>query len=168
MMCRDQSIVCAGFAALLLAGCAGASDAYPSLAVRDAERAAGGASPASPAPLPAAAVASDEEIGSIARRARQTHQTFLRDQSAALAVVRAASGQGYDTSARARAEVALAGLDSLHGQTAMALAELDALEAASIATLAPTDGIAIAQTQVGSFLSEQAELLDSLQRELAP
>ena len=161
---RDRSLICAGLTAALLAGCAGASDRYPSLAYREAERVADQVTPAAPPAV--APVATDEQIGSIAQRARGTHETFLREQGEALRLVRASRGLAPDSNARSRAEVGLAVLTSLHGQTALAMADLDALEVRAATTFAPTDGIGVAQGQVASFLSEQGEMLDSLRSEM--
>ena len=161
-----QTLPVATLCALLLAGCAGASDAYPSLAIRDAERVSGKFTPVEPDSPPTPPVASDQDIGSIALRARETHTQFMSEEQSARSTVRAARGQSMESSARSRAEVSLASLISLRGQTALAMAELDALQAEAAATFAPTDGIAVAQTQVASFLSEQNEVIDSLLSEL--
>lgn len=161
-----QTLAVVPLAALLLAGCAGSSDKYPSLAIRDAERVSGSFTPSEPEAPPVPPVASDQDLGSIAARARETHTRFMSEQEGAQGIVRAARGQSMESNARARAEVSLASLTSLRGQTQLAMAELDALQAEAATTFAPTDGIAVAQTQVASFLSEQNDILDSLMGEL--
>lgn len=161
-----QILPIAGFATLLLAGCAGSSDAYPSLAIRDAERVTGSFTPSEPESPPPPPVASDEDVGAIADRARETHSRFMSERPGALAAVRTARGLGVESNARALAEVRLAVLSSLRGQTQLAMAELDSLQAKAATTFAPTGSIAVAQSQVAAFLSEQDEAIDSLMTEL--
>ncbi|WP_299191869.1 hypothetical protein [uncultured Erythrobacter sp.] len=162
-----RSCILIAASSAILAACAGDSSKYPSLAIRDAERVSGEFSTVAPADAaPAAPVASDQEIGSIAARARATHQLFLGEQSGALGLVREARGGGIESNERARAETALSVLTSLRSDTQLAMAELDTLEARVASTFAPTDAIAVAQIQVASFLSEQDEILDALLAEL--
>ena len=154
-------------ASALVAGCAGDSGKYPSLAIRDAERVSGEFSPAPPAaPDPVAPVASNQEIGSIAARARETHRTFLSEQPAALQLAKAARGAGVESNDRSRAEVALSVLTTLRSETQLAMADLDVLEARAAGSFAPTDGIAAAQIQIASLLAEQDEMLSAVIAEL--
>ena len=116
-----------------LAGCATASDQYPSLAIRDVERAAGRFEPAPPAPFPVPEVASPlsgsltEQLAALGARARTAHAAFTASAPRAERAAAAAAGDAVGSPAWAAAQVALADLDSARSLTAVALAELDTL-----------------------------------------
>ncbi len=153
--------------AALLAGCVGASDKYPSLAIRDAERQTGQFIPAAPQQLPAPSPATFEQLRGFVERARTAHQQFTAEQPAALRLARAARGSGVEDDRRARALVAVAALTSLHGQTSLALTDLDQLEFLAASEFEATDDIKAAQILVGQMIQEQDAALDSFDAAMA-
>ena len=150
----------------VLGACAGSGDRYPSLAIRDAERAQGQFTPATPAPPPVAPVASAGDIASLVASARQAHGRFLELRPRTARLVSAARGGGIDNSARQIALVALAELTSIRSDTQLPMAELDLLQAEAATTFAPLDVIDAAHAEVSAIVSEEDEVLDSLARQL--
>ena len=104
------------FAALLVAGCAASSDRYPSLAVRDVERAEGTFDPV-PGPqldVPEVEVDVGPDLGagltSLVADAQAAHTAFTDAVPAAERSVRAASGSSIGSDSWAAAQVALAAI----------------------------------------------------------
>lgn len=135
----------------LLTGCAATSDRYPSLAIRDVERAQGHFTPV-PGPvqmpeIPAVPVPVDGDLATqltqIDRRAEQSHQAFLAGVPSASRLASRASGAKIGSDAWASAQIALAGLDSARSDTAIALADLDTVQIAR--TIASEDAGAVDQ-----------------------
>ncbi len=148
----------------LITGCAGSSDLYPSLAVRDAERASGQNGPVSPAPPSPITVADRTRIGDLLEQARLSHQAFEAAQPRATQLARAAGG--IESDSRARALVAIAGLSTLRGQTTIALASLDQLSAQAASQFTMTEEIDRAQSQVEAMVRAQDNALTSIEAAL--
>jgi hypothetical protein len=110
-----------------LGGCATASDKYPSLAIRDVERAAGTMQPAEPAPYVALRRRQRCSTGSTSSPPRprtRTRRSWPRHRRrAARSPPRAARDRGTDSWAARR--VAVAGLESQRSRAMIALADLD-------------------------------------------
>ena len=124
----------AAFAAALSAGCAGSSDQYPSLAIRDAERVSGTLSPVAPPPSPTTPASTITRIEDAVAAAVSSYQRFQSIEPEALALAKAARGASDDDAARAEALVAIANLTSIRGETILALADLDRLELEAAST----------------------------------
>ncbi|QUL39207.1 hypothetical protein [Erythrobacter sp. JK5] len=123
--------------AAMLAGCAGDSGRYPSLAIRDAERISGQFTPTARAVEPVAPVASARDLAAIVDRANASSRAFANARPAASRAVTGARGTSIESDARARALVALADLSSLRSDTAIALGDLDLIAAESAVAFAP-------------------------------
>jgi len=113
----------------LLAACATPDEEYPSLAIRDAERATGVfepvvAAPYVPPPTPAAVL---DRLDQLAVDAASAHRAFLAEAPAASRTIQAASGAEFGSDSWAAASVALAGLESNRSKAMIALADLDRL-----------------------------------------
>lgn len=163
-----RNIFCSVFAATLLAGCTGGGDKYPSLAVRDSERATGQFTTASPVQSPSVApVASIQDVAAIVAIARESHRKFLSAQPRAIQLAQARRGLGVESDAHSRALVAWADLTSLRGQTAIALGNLDGLAARAATTFAPKEDITAAQAEIALLVNEQDAALDSIAAEFA-
>lgn len=162
MFTKVQTLPIAALAGLLLSGCAGASDAYPSLAIRDAERISGEFTPVEPETPAPAPVASPQDIAAILAQANELNRKFVSEQSQARQIIGSANGAGLESAAYARALVALASLTSLRGQTAIALSNLDELRAEAGMTFAPDADIRVAQAEVAMLVAEQTTAIDSL------
>ena len=154
-------------AAFLVAGCLGDGAQYPSLAMRDVERADGVAMPAS-APPPVPAIVSVAELDAIVARARDYDRGFAAARPQASRLAQRAAGASRNSDLRSQALVALARLTTLHGQTTIALGELDRLEAQAAGSLAPITAIREAQTEVARIAAGQDAAIDSIGGTLGP
>jgi hypothetical protein len=148
---------------------------YPSLAQRPADVAfANGPAPAAPV---APGVADPAVLRTLARmraEAMRAHTAFVRSAEAAAHPIEAAHGQPAESEAASAATVALAALDSAHGQTRLALADLDALQArAALAAGAGTDAsaqatyaaVAQADADVAALVNAEAAQIAALRPE---
>lgn len=150
-------------AAALLTGCAGDKDRYPSLAIRDAERAVGAFAPApGNTAEPIRPVASVADLSALTERAQESHRQFRAAQGGVSRLVESARGQGIESNVRQRALVALADLTAMRSDTTMAVGDLDLLKAEAATTFAPTDDIDAARALVSALLNEQDSALDNL------
>ncbi|MFZ9396610.1 MAG: hypothetical protein ACO25F_11180, partial [Erythrobacter sp.] len=143
----------------LLTGCAGGSERFPSLALRDFERVQGSfGAPDSrptelrPAPLGAAQA---NEVTAALEQARSRHQRFLSLVDAARGNVVAAAGTGPEDRRWALAQVEIAELDSRRAGTAALLADLDRLYADASLSFAERDQVERAQTEVGTIVAAE-------------
>ncbi|QWC57585.1 hypothetical protein F7D01_11270 [Erythrobacter sp. 3-20A1M] len=116
--------------ALMLSACASSGD-FPSLAIRDAERAEGqfaAPEPAPPPPLPAPLSADmTQRLTQIVDQAQAAHSDFTKALPAAKRRVAAGLRAADGTDARGDALVALADLESIRTRTAVPLADIDIL-----------------------------------------
>ncbi|QFT77273.1 hypothetical protein [Erythrobacter sp. THAF29] len=149
-------------ACALVAACAGASDKYPSLAIRDLERAQGDFTPVEPEPEPIRPVASAGDIAALVARAREAHLEFEQTERRARTLVAQARGRSIESNARQLALVALADLATLRSQTSVPMSELDQLKAIAATTFAPVDEIDDARTVVSALLDDEDDTLNSL------
>lgn len=155
----------AALSGAMVSGCVGSGDKYPSLAMRDVERADYASSQARPAePVPP--VISDSDIASIVARARGLNADFVASRPQTARIVATVPGTGPESEARSRALVALADLTSLHGQTALVLGELDRIEAQALREFAPIEAIRAAQQNVAQWVQQQDAALTDLESQL--
>lgn len=151
-----------------LGACAAASNAYPSLAIRDAERAAGTLQPAEPAPYvpPAPPAAVLDRLDQLAADAASAHRAFLAEVPQARSAVAAARGADPGADSWSRAQVAVAGLESSRSRAMIVLADLDriyvdaAIEGTELARIAATRDL------VGGQVDEQNAAIEDMQRNL--
>ncbi|KPL68150.1 hypothetical protein SZ64_08465 [Erythrobacter sp. SG61-1L] len=156
-------------ASLALAGCAKDDGAFPSLAIRDAERVSGVFQPVEaetfiPAPQ------GPETLGRIDRLradAESAHARFLTAAGKARTSTSAARSAGIGDEQWSVAQVALGDLTGIRSETMISLAELDLLY-----VNAQTDGQELAQIEsaradVEKLVGEEDRLLDSLNAQLA-
>ncbi|MEL6529056.1 MAG: hypothetical protein AAFQ27_03790 [Pseudomonadota bacterium] len=154
--------------ALLLAACAGSSDKYPSLAVRDVERLQGQFTPTTPDPEPIRPIVSEDQLVALVMQARDAEQRFRKASIPAMVLAGTARDQSMESSARQQALVALADLSTIRSDTAIALAELDLLRAEAKTNLAPTDRIEAAMTEVVAILEGQDGTLAGIYDGMTP
>lgn len=132
---------------LALSGCAGGHAEYPSLAVRDVERAEGQFQTGEPKRIEVPQVEVDlngdlnTTLAGLVRNADSAHAEFTRIEPRANRLVSAASGSGVGSDSWASAQVALAELNSARSLAAVPLADLDILLGA--ANVAAEDATAI-------------------------
>jgi len=147
-----------------LCACVAASDEYPSLAIRDVERAAGTMQPAEPAayvpPAPPAAVLS--RLDQLAAEAASAHQAFLADAPQARRAVSAARGTSPGDDSWARAQVAVAGLESTRSRAMIALADLDRIYVDAAVEGTELTRIAATRDRVAAQVDEQNAAIQAM------
>jgi hypothetical protein len=143
-----------------LAGCAGNSDDYPSLAMRPFESGVVAEAPTPTAPIrpatPAARVAQLREAGTTA------HAAFIAQEAEATRLARAAAGQPFESDARASALVAMADLDARRAATAGTLATIDTLAAEAAGALAADPALDAVQTEIAALLAREDDTIARL------
>lgn len=157
------------FAALpALAACATSGDRYPSLAIRDIERAEGRFEPVASAPLAVPEVAVRDaspladQLAALGASAAASHRAFLASASVATRHANAAAGAAIGSDAWASAQVALADLDSARSATAIALADLDTLMVANAVQARDLAAIEAVRQQVLAQVTEEDVILARL------
>jgi len=161
-------------ASLLVAGCAGSGDRYPSLAQRDAERVYGtlGVAPSTDAETtPDEPIAPDPDhskrLAALVQQASKAHAQFIAKIEPVENALALAQGTTDDDNAWAEAQIAMADLDSHRSASAIALGDLDLLHANASVEFAQKDQIANAQQQVITLLDQEDRELARL-RQLLP
>lgn len=156
-----------------LAGCASSGDSYPSLAIRDVERAQGQFEPVASAQLDVPRVPVDASeslevrLASLLSEAQASHQVFEANAGTARNRVAVAAGAPIASDAWASAQVALADLDSLRSNTAVPLADLDRLHVAAAVQYEEREAIEQARAQVVALVAEEDAVLAALRGALA-
>ena len=157
---------------LTLAACATSSDRYPSLAIRDVERAQGQFTPAPAAPLEVPDVPSvgsgplGDRLAALGASANASHRAFLASAPAATRLANAAAGSTIGTPAWAAAQVALADLDSARSNAAIALGDLDALMVGTAVQAQDVSAIEVVRQQVLAQVAEEDEVLARLRAQI--
>ncbi|MBX7483064.1 hypothetical protein [Qipengyuania qiaonensis] len=169
----DRKHIALPLVVILLAGCAGASSGrYPSLAVRDVERAEG---TFEPVPGPQIEVpqiemdgGTDTESGlaALVEEARKAHAAFTEVVPTAERRVQAASGNSIGSDSWAAAQIALADLDSARSNAAIVLGELDTLYTATAVQGEDASAIAAARDTVIALVSEEDTVLERLRAQV--
>lgn len=159
-------------ALLALPACASSGGDYPSLAIRDAERATGSLEvpaeePVTP-PAPPPPLSSDviERLAQLRASATEAHRDFTASVPAAERAVRSAAGAGVASDAWATAQVALANLESARSQTAIPLADLDLIYADAALELDLRQPIVAAREDVAAMVAEEDAVLERLRARL--
>ena len=156
-------------AAILLAGCAGSGDKYPSLAIRDVERAgyfdAGPATPPEPRQPPSGAVL--EQVAQLRTEAAAAHWRFLAAVPGARRLANAA-GRAVESDSWAAAQVALADLESKRSQAAVPLGDLDLLFVDATLANVERTAIAAAREEVVALVAEEDAVLADLRGRVRP
>lgn len=144
------------------------SDGYPSLAIREIERAQGTFEPIETERIDVPQVAVDLTGGLDARlaalvgQAEEAHDGFLASLPAARRRVAAAAGSAIGSDAWATAQVALADLDSARSRAAIPLADLDVLLTAASVQAEDTAAIRDARGTVVTLVAQEDAILEEL------
>lgn len=160
--------------AMLASACSSPGN-YPSLALRDVERASGSAKPVSgepaapAAPLPPASADLATRLDGLVAAAREANQQFQSNRPAAERAVAAAGDTGSDS--WSTASVALARLESSRSSAMVALGDLDTLyvEARTAGALEETPSakaIAAARDEVDGWVASQNAIIAALSARL--
>lgn len=151
-------------ATAMLSACAAPDGAYPSLAIREAERVTGTMQPVPPEPYapPAIPAATLDAIERLASEAGQAHAAFQAEAPRTRAAL--ATGVAGETGSDgwARAQVALAGLDAARSRTLISLADLDRLYVDAAVTGEEISVIEAARSKVLALVDEEDRMIASL------
>lgn len=165
----DRKLSFTALLAISLAGCAStADDGYPSLAVREVERAEGTFEPVESKRLDVPQVETgltgglEARLAALVDQARSAHAQFTGSVGTAEQRVAAASGSAVGTDRWAAAQVALADLDSARSSAAIALGDLDILYGAAAVQAEDTSAIEAARNTVIALVSEEDAILERL------
>lgn len=158
--------------ALILSGCAGAHEAYPSLAKRPAESAR--ITDISPPPAPAPADgALKAQISQLTGQAQNGSATFDRAYATADRAVRSAGNAAVSSDAWVAAQVAISAAEAARNDSVSALASLDTLYVER--TNAMADGkaqggvaeIDVARADVLAQVDSQNDRIDALKARIS-
>lgn len=156
-------------APLVLAGCAGSGDRYPSLAVRDVERNPAQVTPAppvEPVTLPIRSLAPSTSVDALVKMVTAAHAAFEGDTASVKALVANARGASSASDAYGRAIVALADLTTHRSKSEIALADLDLMLAERASRFEDTAVVLAAHKLVTDMVNEQNQTLDALWEDL--
>lgn len=172
MRMRSSAPVALALLSGLIAACAGGSDRYPSLSLRDFERVEGqfavsdsGQRDLNPAQLP---VDRAEQVREAVEAAHARHSRFLTHAEQARDVVVAAVGSGQADKRWSLAMVEIADLDSRLGATTSLLADLDALYTSASLEFQEREEIAEARTETSALVAAESLILQQLVDMLIP
>ena len=158
-------------AVLALFACTADKDAYPSLAIRPAERVSATMQPVAPAPEPTQAPPSAEvlgQVGQLRAAAADANRRFRAAAKAAQAPVNAAHGAAPGSEQWSVAQVALSDAEARHNETVAALGSLDHLYVAARTEDAKSDEIEAAVNEVSAMADAESLQLDALGGALSP
>tara|TARA_R110002072_G_scaffold38314_18_gene110997 strand:- start:6888 stop:7388 length:501 start_codon:yes stop_codon:yes gene_type:complete len=161
-------------AALTLSACASSGGDYPSLAIRDVERARGRFEPIAvdPIAVPEVPVAYEgslqERLAMLVEAARSAHQRFVASLPAARRTVASAGRAAIGSTAWGASQVALADLESIRSDAAIPLADLDILHIAASVASEDRGQIDTARSAVIALVEEEDEALAELRARVAP
>jgi len=147
-----------------LGACTMAPDTYPSLAIREVERAAGTMQPAEPAadvaPAPPAAVL--DRLDRLAAEAASAQSAFHTEAPRARAAVAAARGAGPGADSWALAQVAVAGLEASRSRAMIALADIDRIYVDAAVEGTELTRIAATRDRVAAQVDEQNAAIERM------
>ena len=156
--------------AIALSACstAGGDGRYPSLAIRDVERAQGQFEPVEPAKLDVPPVDTgltgplNVRLAALVDQAQQAHAGFMSSLPRTRQLVAAAAGSSPGSDSWAAAQIALSDLDSARSHAAIALGDLDILHIAATTEAQDQAAIDAARNQVITLVAEEDGVLASL------
>ncbi|MEO6387197.1 MAG: hypothetical protein ABIT16_07185 [Croceibacterium sp.] len=148
----------------VLAACATAQGSYPSLDLRDAERAAGTLQPVEPAPYvpPATPSAVLGQLDQLAAAAASANSAFAQETPRVRSAVAAARGANAGSDSWAEAQVALAGLEASRSKAMIALADLDRLYVDAALAGAEVGRINTVRETVATQVRQQDQVVSDL------
>ena len=151
-------------ALIALSACATTGADYPSLAIRDEERAEGTFAPAASKRLevPQVEAGSTADIPALLAAARASHERFTSLVPDARRRVGAAGSRSVASDAWGAAQVALAELEAARSQTAIPLGDLDALYIGQAVQAETGEEVTAAREQVLGWLAEEDAVVAEL------
>ena len=168
MIRRTLPLVSLSAIALSACSTTGGDGRYPSLAIRDVERAKGQFEPVDSTKLEVPPVDTgltgplDVRLAALTNQAQQAHAGFMNSLPRARQLVAAAAGSTAGSDSWAAAQVALSALDSARSDAAIALGDLDILLIAATTEAEESAAIDAARNQVITLVAEEDGVLASL------
>lgn len=153
---------------LVCGACSTVTDRYPSLAIRDVERAQGEFEPVAVEPIAVPEVETGltgplgSRLAALVSQAREAHAEFSSSAPRTRQLVAGAAGSGVGSDAWAAAQVALADLDSARSLAAIPLGDLDILYVAATVQAEESAAIAAARAEVVALVAQEDVVLDEL------
>ncbi|WP_312487878.1 hypothetical protein [Sphingomonas sp.] len=155
-------LVILGLLGAALGGCSRDTAAYPSLAVRPAEK-QGFAEPVVPPAVLKPDPALDQRIARIGDRLQAIEQEFAKAHDQARASARKARGQAAGSEAWLTAQTELATLDEIRARSSAMLAEIDDLAIARAAELQPDYPALVGlRARIAQAVARQGQQIDTL------
>ena len=155
-----------------LAACASTDETYPSLAIRDVERAQGQFEPVQTAQLDVPEVkidltgGLDARLASLVAAAQNAQSSFEEVRPRATRLVSAARRSAVGSDAWASAQVALAELDTARSLAAVPLADLEAILVAQRVAADDVAAVTGARDQVLALVARQDAVLADLRAQV--
>lgn len=160
--------------ALTLSACASSGDEFPSLAIRDVERAQGQFEPIAVDPIDVPEIPTNYEgslenrLATLVESASAAHTRFTRSEAVARRVVAGAGRSAVGSDAWATSQVALSDLESIRSDTAIALAEVDILHIAASVAAEDRAQIDAARDSIIAMVQEEDAALAELRARVTP
>ena len=166
-MLRTRHLIIAPLLTAALSACASTSQNYPSLEIRDFERATGELGTPATEITDAASITPEAltELQSLEAQAAAAHQAFMAAAPSARQKVARAVGSTTTSNSWGDAQVALSDLDTKRSLTAIALGDLDLLYAEQAVALQANTEIATTRTRVIELIREQDVILAQLRQQ---
>ena len=153
---------------IAVSACTSTQGDYPSLAIRDVERAQGSFEPTESRRLDVPEVEVDLEggvearLGALVGAARTAHETFLDLMPEARRRVGAAGSRSVASDAWGAAQVSVAELEAARSQVAIPLGDLDAIYVSQTVQAEQSAQVVAARDQVLGWIAEEDAVLAEL------
>ena len=172
ILVRTAPILSCVLPIIALAGCASPGGSYPSLAIRDVERAQGQFESPPPQPVEVPQIPTDtsgamgERLNALDSLATSSHQDFTRKVTAATRAARVGANAAIASDAWAAAQVAVSDLDSARSNTAITLGDLDSLMVARAVVGEDLTAIELVRQKVIGMVEEEDRTLAQLRAKI--
>lgn len=145
-----------------LIACAAPDGAYPSLAIREAERVSGTMEAPAPPALPSTAPAIQTNAAQLAATARAAHEGFLTAAPATRTRVNAANSAAIGSDRWSAAQVAIAELETQRSEVMIALADLDRLAVEAAVAGEDFAALAASRDEIAALAASETALIELL------
>ena len=150
------------FIATALAACASAPGAYPSLAVRDAERLTGTLQPPAPYVAPPPTPETMADVETLVEQAHDAFESYRGKLDSVRAAALAARGAEVGSEQWARVNLAMAELETERSRTMVPLSEIDQLYVTAATEGGALQNLADAQGLVGEMVDFETAKIDEI------
>lgn len=171
-MSRTASLLALVSLPALLGACTQAEGRYPSLEIRDVERAQGQFEVGEPRRIEVPPVevdltgGLDARLASLVATTEAAHSDFTSIVPRAAQLVAAAAGSSVGSDSWATAQVALAELDSARSRAAVPLGDIDMIYTSATVAAEDRTAIEVARNRVIALVSEEDAVLERLRGQI--